>query len=88
MKLDTFLKSNDLEGTAINSYGESAYLGKVSTLKHTKNAYNIRWDVPNKVDHVSPFDRLILHSGPKIFGVLNMPAFRLEGYSKVQVTVK
>lgn len=87
-KLDAFLKSNDLEGTATNSYGEVVYLGKPSTVKHTKYAYSVRWDVPDAAEHTSPLDKVILHNGPKIFGVLNMPAFRLDGYTKMQVTIK
>jgi len=87
-KFEGFLKTNDLEGTATNKYGETVYLGKANTVKHTKYAYNIHWDVPENSDHSSPFDRVILHNGSKIFGVLNMPAFRLDGYTKVQVTIK
>jgi hypothetical protein len=86
-KFESFLKSNDLEGTATNKYGETVYLGKAHTLKHTKYAYNILWDAP-KTEQVSPFDRIILHSKDRIFGVLDMPPFILAGYTKVQVTVK
>lgn len=86
-KLDSFLKTNDLEGTATNKFGETSYLGRAKTVKRTKYAYNIRWDVTD-TEQTSPFDRVILHNGSKIFGVLNMPPFRLEGYTKVQVTVK
>jgi hypothetical protein len=86
-KFDTFLKNNDLEGTATNKYGEFVYLGKARALKHVKNGYNINWDVPQS-DQISPFDRVILHNGEKIFGVLNMPPFRVNGCSKIQVSIK
>ena len=88
-KLDTFLQKHDLEGTVLNSQGEAVYLGKAVDLRRTKNAYNIRWDVPEEAStHMSPFDRVILHDGKNIFGVLNMPPFRLDSCTKVQVTVK
>jgi hypothetical protein len=87
-KLDSFLNNHDLEGTALNSFGEAIYLGKASELKRTKFAYSIRWNVPEKKEHISPFDKMILHDGKDIFGVLNMPPFRLDKYTKVQVTVK
>jgi len=86
-KFDTFLRFNDLEGTATNKYGEYNYLGKARSLKHMKNGYNIHWEILDS-DQVSPFDRVILHNGEKIFGVLNMPPFRLNGCTKVQVTIK
>ena len=86
-KFDSFLKNNDLEGTATNKYGEVVYLGRANTVKHTKYVYNISWDIP-EVTSTSSLDRVILHNGAKVFGVLNMPPFRLDGHTKVQVTVK
>lgn len=88
-KFETFLNSNNLEGTATNKYGEYNYLGRVKTLKRLKSGYKVLWEIPDS-KQVSPFDRVILHSGEKIFGVLNMSPFRLNeyGYTKVQVTIK
>jgi hypothetical protein len=86
-KFDSFLRTNDLEGTATNKYGEAVYLGKANTVKHTKYAYNIIWDIP-EVTSTSSLDKIILHNGSKVFGVINMPFFRLDGHTKVQVTVK
>lgn len=87
-KLDSFLQNHELEGTVTNSLGEAISLGKATDLKRTKNAYNIRWDVPENAEHISPFDKVILHDGKNIFGILNMPPFRLDNCTKVQVTVK
>jgi len=88
LSMDKFLLHHNLEGTATNGGGEAVYLGRAATVKHLKYGFDIRWNIPENKGHTSALDKVILHDKEKIFGVLNMPAFRIDQATKFQVRVK
>jgi hypothetical protein len=88
LSMDKFLLRHSLEGTATNAGGEAVYLGKAVTVKHLKYGFDVLWNIPENKGHISVLDKIILHDREKLFGVLNMPAFRIDQATKLQVRVK
>ena len=86
--IEKLLLQNTVEGTATNAVTDEAiYLGNVQSAKYLKRGWRLQWDVPQN-EHISPFNRVILHSGTKLLGVLNLPPFRLDQATKLQVEVR
>jgi len=83
-----FIRRHDLEATLVNGFGEGAYLGPAVNVIPVKYGWSAEWSLDKDIQHISPFDRLILHGGTDIFHVMNIKPVILTGSNRIQVMLQ